>query len=179
MTLHPYGMDWALYDFVDEPWMDVVGYQSAHGDNEAYLRWIPEGPPSHTWNLQPARPFINLEPPYEGHLATSLPAAVRRRHGAPSHLLESPRLARGRRGLRRARRLGLGRRHRHTLRPRVDRTVAELAGGAQSAGRDLAAASGRVDGFAALVDLRAGAGADRRSTRSRRPAAYRRRRPGR
>lgn len=84
VTLHPYGMDWALYDFVDEPWMDVVGYQSAHGDNEAYLRWIPEGPPSHTWNLQPARPFINLEPPYEGHLAyhsrQPFDAATVRRH---------------------------------------------------------------------------------------------------
>ena len=84
VTLHPYGMDWALYDFADEPWMDVAGYQSAHGDNEAYLRWIPEGPPSTSWNLQPARPFINLEPPYEGHLATHsrLPfdAATVRRH---------------------------------------------------------------------------------------------------
>jgi hypothetical protein len=84
VTLHPYGMDWALYDFVDEPWMDVVGYQSAHGDNEAYLRWIPEGPPSHTWNLRPARPFINLEPPYEGHLAhhsrQPFDAATVRRH---------------------------------------------------------------------------------------------------
>ncbi len=41
VTLHPYGLDWALYTFVDEPWMDIVGYQSAHGDGEASLRWIP------------------------------------------------------------------------------------------------------------------------------------------
>lgn len=83
-TLHPHGMDWALYQFVDEPWMDVVGYQSAHGDNEAYLRWIPEGPPSSSWNLKPARPIINLEPPYEGHLAyhsrQPFDAATVRRH---------------------------------------------------------------------------------------------------
>jgi hypothetical protein len=84
VTLHPHGMDWALYQFVDDPWMDVVGYQSAHGDNEAYLRWIPEGPPSSSWNLKPARPFINLEPPYEGHLAyhsgQPFDAATVRRH---------------------------------------------------------------------------------------------------
>lgn len=84
VTLHPYGMDWALHDFADEPWMDVVGYQSAHGDNEAYLRWIPEGPPATSWRLAPARPFINLEPPYEGHLATHsrqpFDAATVRRH---------------------------------------------------------------------------------------------------
>jgi hypothetical protein len=83
-TLHPHGMDWALYQFVDEPWMDVVGYQSAHGDNEAYLRWIPEGPPSSSWNLKPHRPFINLEPPYEGHVAyhsgKPFDAATVRRH---------------------------------------------------------------------------------------------------
>ncbi|MGH2614568.1 MAG: DUF4038 domain-containing protein [Thermomicrobiales bacterium] len=93
VTLHPYGMDWALYDFVDEPWMDVVGYQSAHGDNEAYLRWIPEGPPSTSWKLKPARPFINLEPPYEGHLAyhsgQPFDAAIVRRHTYWS-LLVSP-----------------------------------------------------------------------------------------
>ncbi len=84
VTLHPHGMDWALYDFVDEAWMDVAGYQSAHGDNEAYLRWIPEGPPSTAWRLRPQRPFINLEPPYEGHLAQHsyqpFDAAMTRRH---------------------------------------------------------------------------------------------------
>ncbi|HEY7030194.1 MAG TPA: DUF4038 domain-containing protein [Thermomicrobiales bacterium] len=93
VTLHPYGMDWALYSFLDEPWMDVVGYQSAHGDNEAYLRWIPQGPPSWSWVLHPPRPFVNLEPPYEGHLAyhsgTPFDAATVRRHTYWS-LLSSP-----------------------------------------------------------------------------------------
>jgi hypothetical protein len=93
VTLHPHGMDWALYHFVDEPWMDVVGYQSAHGDNEAYLRWIPEGPPSTSWRLKPARPFINLELPYEGHLGSHsrqpFDAATVRRHTYWS-LLVSP-----------------------------------------------------------------------------------------
>jgi hypothetical protein len=70
VTLHPRGMDWALDEFIDERWMDVLGYQSAHGDSEQSLRWITEGPASKDWPRQPARPFINLEPPYEGHLAT-------------------------------------------------------------------------------------------------------------
>lgn len=69
VTLHPGGMDWALEEFNDEPWMTVMGYQSAHGDNETFLRWITEGPPSTDWRRDPARPYINLEPPYEGHLA--------------------------------------------------------------------------------------------------------------
>jgi hypothetical protein len=84
VTLHPHGLDWALYDFADESWMDVAGYQSAHGDNEASLRWIPEGPPSTAGRLRPYRPFINLEPPYEGHLANHsrqpFDAATARRH---------------------------------------------------------------------------------------------------
>ena len=47
-TLDPPPLRYGLcaYGFVDEPWMDVVGYESANGDNEAYGRWIPEGPPS-------------------------------------------------------------------------------------------------------------------------------------
>jgi hypothetical protein len=69
VTLHPGGRDWALDEFNDEPWMTVMGYQSAHGDNEEFLRWITDGPPSTDWRREPPRPYINLEPPYEGHLA--------------------------------------------------------------------------------------------------------------
>lgn len=93
VTLHPYGLDWALYSSLEESWMDVVGYQSGHGDNEAYLRWIPQGPPSWSWVLHPYRPFVNLEPPYEGYLAyhsrTPFDAAAVRRHTYWS-LLSSP-----------------------------------------------------------------------------------------
>src|SRR5215204_475814 len=45
VTIHPWGMDLALGDFRDEPWLTVAGYQSAHGDNKKSLRWIPEGEP--------------------------------------------------------------------------------------------------------------------------------------
>lgn len=69
VVLHPGGMHWVLREFQHEPWLDLHGYQSGHGDDEKTLRWMTEGPPSTDWKLEPARPFINLEPPYENHLA--------------------------------------------------------------------------------------------------------------
>ena len=69
VVLHPGGMHWVLREFQDEPWLDIHGYQSGHGDDEKTLRWMTEGPPAKDWALQPTRPFINLEPPYEHHLA--------------------------------------------------------------------------------------------------------------
>jgi hypothetical protein len=42
-----------------------------------------EGPPATDWTIEPARPFINLEPPYEDHIAyqskTRIPPLVVRR----------------------------------------------------------------------------------------------------
>lgn len=67
--LHPGGMQWVLREFQQEPWLDIHGYQSGHGDDEKTLRWMIEGPPSIDWTLEPPRPFINLEPPYEHHVA--------------------------------------------------------------------------------------------------------------
>lgn len=69
VVLHPGGMHWVLREFQHEPWVDIHGYQSGHGDDEKTLRWMTEGPPSKDWKLEPTRPFINLEPPYENHLA--------------------------------------------------------------------------------------------------------------
>lgn len=69
VLLHPGGMHWVLPEFLNEPWIDVHGYQSGHGDDERTLRWMTEGPPSTDWRIEPRRPFINLEPPYEHHLA--------------------------------------------------------------------------------------------------------------
>ena len=69
VVLHPGGMHWVLREFQQESWLDVQGYQSGHGDDEKTLRWMTEGPPSRDWTLEPPRPFINLEPPYENHIA--------------------------------------------------------------------------------------------------------------
>ena len=69
VTMHPGGMQWVWKEFVDEKWYGFVGYQSGHGDDDKTLRWITEGPASEDWAKLPHRPFINLEPPYENHLA--------------------------------------------------------------------------------------------------------------
>jgi hypothetical protein len=69
VMVHPGGMHWVLNEFKDEPWIGIHGYQSGHGDDERTLRWMVEGPPAKDWASEPVRPFINLEPPYEHHLA--------------------------------------------------------------------------------------------------------------
>ncbi len=58
VMLHPGGMHWVLQEFLNEPWIDVHGYQSGHGDDEKTLRWITEGPPSTDWKIEP-RPSVH------------------------------------------------------------------------------------------------------------------------
>ena len=81
--MHPGGMQWVIPDFRDEAWVGIYGYQSGHGDDDRSLRWITEGPPATDWAVPPIRPFINLEPPYENHLAYQsrepIPASAVRR----------------------------------------------------------------------------------------------------
>jgi hypothetical protein len=69
VTMHPGGMQWVWKEFKDEKWYEVVGYQSGHGDDDSTLRWMTEGPLTEDWMKMPHRPFINLEPPYENHIA--------------------------------------------------------------------------------------------------------------
>ena len=68
VTTHPSGMHWPWDSFRNENWLDFIVYQSGHGDDADSQRWIHSGPPSEQWQNSPPRPFINLEPPYEGHL---------------------------------------------------------------------------------------------------------------
>ncbi len=68
-VLHPRGMSLPLDEFRDADWLDIVGYQSGHGDSDDTLRWLTHGPPAARWPEAPPRPFINLEPPYENHIA--------------------------------------------------------------------------------------------------------------
>lgn len=69
VTMHPGGMQWVWNEFKDEPWYDIVGYQSGHGDDDRTLKWLTEGPASEDYARLPHHPFINLEPPYEDHVA--------------------------------------------------------------------------------------------------------------
>jgi hypothetical protein len=69
VSLHPSGQNWVWDRFGDEPWIDFLGYQSGHGDNEAHLRWLVQGPPAQSGKRRPPKPVINLEPNYEAHPA--------------------------------------------------------------------------------------------------------------
>ncbi|HSO92266.1 MAG TPA: DUF4038 domain-containing protein, partial [Arthrobacter sp.] len=69
VTMHPGGMQWVWQEFADEEWYGFVGYQSGHGDDDKTLRWQVDGPPAVDWIKRPYRPFVNLEPCYENHVA--------------------------------------------------------------------------------------------------------------
>lgn len=65
VTLHPSGTSWIGEAYKDEPWLDIIGYQSSHSNSEGTVNWITKGPVSKMWSHLPARPIINLEPNYE------------------------------------------------------------------------------------------------------------------
>jgi len=67
VSLHPGGRVWVLNEFRNEAWLDICGYQSGHDETDPNLRWIVAGPPATAWKGEPARPFLSLEAPYEGH----------------------------------------------------------------------------------------------------------------
>ncbi len=69
IVMHPQGMQSYTEIFRHEKWLSIIGYQSGHGDGDAALNWIHAGPISQEWKRTPTRPFINLEPPYEDHVA--------------------------------------------------------------------------------------------------------------
>ena len=62
-------MHWNGEEFRHEDWLDILGYQSGHGDDNATLNWLVCGPPATDWKTPPPRVFINLEPPYENHIS--------------------------------------------------------------------------------------------------------------
>ena len=67
--VHPGGQTWVGHEFKDEDWLDVVGYQSGHGDDEKAWRWIVQGPPTTEWRSVPDKVVMNIESPYEDHLS--------------------------------------------------------------------------------------------------------------
>jgi hypothetical protein len=68
VTTHPTGMNFPWKDWENEKWLNVLGYQSGHGDDAGTLKWIHSGPPAEYGKRKDAyRPLINLEPPYEDH----------------------------------------------------------------------------------------------------------------
>lgn len=62
---HPCGKSWIGEVYKDEPWMEVVGYQSSHSKDSSTVSWITSGPMAKQWKNLPPKPYINLEPNYE------------------------------------------------------------------------------------------------------------------
>ena len=62
---HPCGRSWIGDVYKDEPWLDVIGYQSSHSKDSSTVSWITSGPMSKQWKNLAPRPYINLEPNYE------------------------------------------------------------------------------------------------------------------
>ena len=68
VAMHCGGEQWPAEEFRDEPWLDILGYQSGHGDSDKTLNWIVRGEPATDWNKTPRLFQLNLEPAYENHL---------------------------------------------------------------------------------------------------------------
>jgi hypothetical protein len=62
---HPQGSSWIGEIYKDEHWLDIVGYQSSHNNQQRVVDWINKGPMANQWDKLPPRPLINLEPNYE------------------------------------------------------------------------------------------------------------------
>jgi hypothetical protein len=56
---------WVLNDFRSEPWVDALGFQTAHVMDEDALPWLLQGPLSLERGKVPGRPLITIEPPVE------------------------------------------------------------------------------------------------------------------
>jgi len=67
--VHPGGRTWVGDEFKDEAWLDIIGYQSGHGDDDPAWRWIVEGPPATEWQNVNGKVVMNIESPYEDHIS--------------------------------------------------------------------------------------------------------------
>jgi hypothetical protein len=68
VSMHPRGMQSPWADYRDEPWVDYFMYQSGHGNNPKKWRWNATAGGAIDWRIEPARPVIDGEINYEGHL---------------------------------------------------------------------------------------------------------------
>jgi Protein of unknown function (DUF4038)/Domain of unknown function (DUF5060) len=74
---HPHGRSWIGRAYAEEDWLDIVGYQSSHGNGPEVVRWINQGPVSEDWQRLPPKPTINMEPNYEEIFFRITPQDVR------------------------------------------------------------------------------------------------------
>lgn len=66
VTLHTGGFKWYARAYDEEPWLDMVSYQTGHANSESAVRWKTEGPVVSDWRGLTPRPIIDTEPVYEG-----------------------------------------------------------------------------------------------------------------
>jgi hypothetical protein len=65
VSQHPRGRSWIGDAYANEHWLDIVGYQSSHSNQEGTVNWVNKGPMAAQWDKLPPRPIINMEPNYE------------------------------------------------------------------------------------------------------------------
>ncbi|OUC07274.1 hypothetical protein RY27_15850, partial [Litorilinea aerophila] len=53
VAMHCGGQQWPADELRGEPWLDILGYQSGHGDSAETWRWLAEGPPAREWGREP------------------------------------------------------------------------------------------------------------------------------
>ncbi len=68
VTMHPRGMQDPWAEYKDETWLDVLFFQSGHGNDPRKWRWNATAGMAEAWKREPARPVIDSEINYEGHL---------------------------------------------------------------------------------------------------------------
>jgi len=68
VTMHPQGMQWPWEAFENERWLDLLTYQSGHGNNAKSRAWNAVEAGKLAASLAIPRPVINAEPNYETHL---------------------------------------------------------------------------------------------------------------
>lgn len=69
VTMHPGGMQSPWADYKDEDWLDVLMFQSGHGNDARKWRWNATQGGAVEWKLEPPRPVIDGEINYEGHIS--------------------------------------------------------------------------------------------------------------
>jgi hypothetical protein len=69
VTMHPRGMQSPWAEYKNEPWLDVLMFQSGHGNDARKWRWNATQGAAADWKLEPPRPVIDGEINYEGHLS--------------------------------------------------------------------------------------------------------------
>jgi hypothetical protein len=62
VVLYPGETQWVFDEFRDQPWIDVLGYQSVTDVTDDAVKWAVAGPFAGEWQKEPTRPLIVFAP---------------------------------------------------------------------------------------------------------------------